>query len=85
MTREERELAVDWFCERIKEKMREPQNESKPCFTGFTPHELLANLITEVGELTGELNIGEYGSYVIGEAADVAAYAMMIAHNANVK
>ena len=87
MTREEREAAVDWFCERMKQKMRLPKNEAKGGWRGDRLDALQVRLDEEVAELHRELerqmtpwNGGPVDwSAILGECIDVAACAMIIA------
>lgn len=90
MTRAEREEAVDWFAMRIKLKMREPRNEAKPCWLDDNFLGLDFKLRDELDELAEAIHAYELHQKatpeamqaIIDEAADVAAFAMMIAHSA---
>jgi NTP pyrophosphatase (non-canonical NTP hydrolase) len=84
MTRKEREAAIDWFAMRIKLKMREPRNEAKGGWREDSPVMLLVRLGEECAELQKQLLEGDPHDAlaVINECCDVAAFAMMIAHQA---
>lgn len=83
MTRQERETAVDWFCMRMKLKLREPRNEAKGGWHRDTFHDLLIRLKQEQREFEAELfNPRTDYHAIINEAIDVAAFAMFAADNA---
>lgn len=83
MTREERESAVDWFAERMKQKLRKPENEAKGGWREDSLRALWHRLREETDELFEALDEdGVPWDHVIDEAADVANFAMMIADHA---
>lgn len=87
MTREEREACVDWFCERMKAKMRLPQNEAKPSWRNDPPGLLRRFLAKELDELDevmctkaiDPMPLDELVERVVDECCDVAAFSMFIA------
>jgi NTP pyrophosphatase (non-canonical NTP hydrolase) len=79
VTREEREAAVDWFAERIKQKLREPRNEAKPSWRDDDLPTLFGKLADELAELDEAIAIKKNVSAIIDEAVDCAAYSMAIA------
>lgn len=87
MDRAEREAAVDWFTERMKDKLREPRNEAKGGWRADGLWTLLRRFEDESAELWDEVceddayNIGNVEA-IISEAVDVANFAMMIADRA---
>lgn len=86
MTREERESAVDWFAERMKQKLRKPENEAKGGWREDPFLNLLSRLNEERKELVAEICDDDKYSFdyeaIMNEAADVANFAMFIADRA---
>lgn len=86
MNREEREAAVDWFCMRMKLKLREPRNEAKGGWRNEPFLDLLHRLNQERRELEAEICDDDKHSFdyaaIINEAADVANFALFIADRA---
>lgn len=86
MTRQEREAAVDWFCMRMKLKLREPRNEAKGGWRDVPFLDLLSRLNQERRELEAEICDDDKHSFdyaaIINEAIDVAAFAMFTADRA---
>lgn len=88
MTREDRENAVDWFAERMKQKLRKPENEAKGGWREDPFLVLLGRLNEERKELAAELCDDDKHSFdyeaIMSEAADVANFALFIADRARV-
>ncbi len=65
---------VQWFSNEMERKLLE--NDHKSHWSGFTNRQLLNRLKQETAELEHAIGCGKD---VVGEAADVANFAMMIA------
>lgn len=86
MTEGERAQVVEWFAERMLEKLCEPRNVAKGGWRNDHFDQLLDRLDDEVYELIGEVRALNAGSpnedHVIAECCDVAAFAMFVADRA---
>jgi NTP pyrophosphatase (non-canonical NTP hydrolase) len=72
--------AVLWFAEAMEVQLS--ANDHKPGWGQSTLKQLLYRLEQEAGELRRAIERGDAARVVIGEAADVANFALMIADNA---
>lgn len=77
---------MDWFAERMKQKLRKPENEAKGGWREDSPVDLLDRLLEEARELDAAIHLTQDAGLhekflyaVIDEAADVANFAAMIA------
>lgn len=69
---------LEWFVERMREKLAVPRNQEKGDWRGADTDYIFGLLMKEVMELHRAILTGT-GMKVIEEAADVANFAMMLA------